>query len=147
MARPLIAGLNAVELWSAEGGDTYQGDLYLPSGLTKRAVENAIKEGAKRWISYRHKLGFDIVSGIDAQGPLVALDPLHEGEDHYILRAKFERFRPRLISLDGYRASLDQQRKYNVTPTVGVVNEAYGKPLPSEGENNGSDNSNNPEDT
>ena len=147
MGRPLIAGLNAVELWSAEGGDTYQGDLYLPSGLSKRAVENAIKEGAKRWIKYRHKLGFDIVSGIDATVE-PAIDPQHVGEDHWKLRAKFERFRPRLISLDGYRASLDQQRKYNVTPTAEVVSEAYGKPLPSpREENNGSDNSNNPEDT
>ena len=137
MARPLVSGLNAVELWSAPGGDTYQGDLYLPSGLSQRAVENAIKEGSKRWIGYRHKLGFNIVSGLDAQGPFVSLDPQHEGEDHYILKAKFERFRSRLISLDGYRASLDQQKKYGVTPTVGVVNEAYGKPLPSEEDNNG----------
>jgi hypothetical protein len=135
-----------VELWSSPGGDTYQGDLYLPTGLTKRTVENAIKEGAERWIGYRHKLGFDIVSGIDAQlAP--TLDPQHEGEDHYILRAKFRRFRPRLISLDGYRASLDQQRKYGVTPTVGVVNEAYGKPLPSEGEDNGERNSKDTENT
>jgi len=128
--------MNAVELWSAPGGDVYQGDLYLPSGLSQRAVENAIKEGSKRWIEYRYKLGFNIVSGIDAQ-ILPAIDPQHIGEDHYILRAKFERFRPRLISLDGYRASLDQQKKYGVTPTVGVVNEAYGKPLPSEEDNNG----------
>ena len=137
MAKVLDPTMNAVELWSAPGGDVYQGDLYLPSGLSQRAVENAIKEGSKRWIGYRYKLGFDIVSGIDAQGPFVSLDPQHEGEDHYILKAKFERFRPRLISLDGYRASLDQQKKYGVTPTVGVVNEAYGKPLPSEEDNNG----------
>jgi len=136
LAKVLDPTMNAVELWSAPGGDVYQGDLYLPSGLSQRAVENAIKEGSKRWIEYRYKLGFNIVSGIDAQ-ILPAIDPQHIGEDHYILRAKFERFRPRLISLDGYRASLDQQKKYGVTPTVGVVNEAYGKPLPSEEDNNG----------
>ena len=136
----LVPGLNAVELWSAPGGDIYQGDLYLPSGLSQKAVENAIKEGSKRWIEYRHKLGFDIVSGIDAT-VAPAIDPQHIGEDHYILRAKFERFKPRLISLDGYRKSLELTQKYT-TPTVEVVSEAYGKPLPSEEDNNGSDNGN-----
>ena len=135
MAKVLDPSFNAVELWSAPGGDLYQGDFYLPSGLSQRAVENAIKEQSKRWIEYRYKLGFNIVSGIDAQ-ILPAIDPQHIGEDHYILRAKFERYKPRLISLDGYRKSLELTRKYT-TPTVEVVSEAYGKPLPSEEENDG----------
>ena len=137
--------MNAVELWSAPGGDVYQGDLYLPEGLTPTMVENAIKEGGKRWIEYRHKLGFDIVSDIRAY-LAVTEDPNHEGECHYILKAKFQRYRPRLVSLDGYMAGLDLTQKYT-TPTVEVVNEAYGKPLPSEGDNNGSNDSNNSKDT
>ena len=116
-----IPGQATVDLWSPPAGQPEQGYFHIPADTSRGALESACKERTKRWVAFREKRGYRLVSNVTISGPHTPIDPVQREQGNVLWRvvAMFKRVKPKVITLDEYRFWMDKHDELGIAPTKG----------------------------